>query len=90
LVPKEKNSATSAISSAVSAARGSSIMVPTRYFDLHPSASKTSSATGALIASCIFAAPPGGADQRDHDLGEGLAALLDVGAASKIARACIS
>ena len=30
LVPKEKNSASSAISSAVSAARGSSIMVPTR------------------------------------------------------------
>src|SRR2546422_5266922 len=30
-VPKEKNSASLAISSAVSAARGSSIMVPTRY-----------------------------------------------------------
>ncbi len=41
LVPKEKNSPTSAISPAISAARGSSIIVPTLYSTVSPRSAKT-------------------------------------------------
>jgi hypothetical protein len=92
LVPNEKNSPTSAISPAFSAARGSSIIVPTRY-----------SIRAALLGEHGLRRPcrrqrlhelqlaPGG-DQRDHHLGDRrLAGLLRTStAASKIARACIS
>ena len=45
-VPKEKNSASSAISPAVSAARGISIIVPNLYGTLTPASFCTASATG--------------------------------------------
>src|ERR1700756_49296 len=45
LVPNEKNSAVSAISAARSAARGSSIMVPTMYSSFWPDIWLTSAAT---------------------------------------------
>src|SRR5258708_20370621 len=46
LVPKEKNSASCAISPAVSAARGISIMVPNLYGTFTPVSFCTASATG--------------------------------------------
>ena len=50
LVPNEKNSASVAISSAVIAPRGTSIIVPTRYFTLTPCSFITSSATRSTTA----------------------------------------
>lgn len=50
LVPKEKNSAASAITCARSAARGNSIMVPVRYSSVMPVSSATSAATVSMTA----------------------------------------
>jgi hypothetical protein len=50
LVPKEKNSAASAISPARSAARGSSIMVPTWYSTVTPVSPCTASAMATMRA----------------------------------------
>ena len=86
-VPKEKKSACSAISSARTHARGSSIIVPQRY------------STGALLlgdALGQLAQPAqllGEADERVHDLDERrLAAVArsTASAARTIARTCIS
>ena len=54
LVPKEKNSASVAISSAVRAARGISIMVPTRYFISTPAAASSSSAVLTTMLLTYF------------------------------------
>jgi len=76
---------------AVSAARGISIMVPTMLMQvLRPALPRTSSATWTtnllLVLKFLDAA-----DQRDHDLGNHLHALLGTcTTASKTARACIS
>ena len=91
LVPNEKNSASSAIRSAVMAARGTSIIVPTRYSTRTPCFVITSSAmrrtSARLVAQLLHRA-----DERDHDLRQHADAGLRVTAhaASKIARACIS
>ncbi len=50
MVPKLKKSATSAISLASSAARGTSIIVPTRYGTFTPDAARIRSATRTVIA----------------------------------------
>ena len=75
LVPNEKNSASPAISSAVIAPRGTSIIVPTRYFTLTPCSFITASATrfddGLLIAQLLHVP-----DERNHDLGRDLQAFL--------------
>ena len=76
LVPKLKNSASFATWSAVSAARGISIMVPTMYFwSFMPALPRTSSATRFTI-SFWFSSSLHAADQRDHDFGDDLHALL--------------
>ena len=49
-VPNEKNSASSAISSAVTAPRGTSIIVPTRYLILTPCSFITAAATRSTTA----------------------------------------
>ena len=63
LVPNEKNSAVSAISPARSAARGSSIMVPTRYSSFWLDELLTSSATRSITtfmrSSSFFVATSG-------------------------------
>ena len=51
LVPKEKNSAASAISSAVTAARGSSIMVPILCGTVDPALARSTSAATARITA---------------------------------------
>ena len=76
LVPKLKNSASLATWSAVSAARGISIMVPTMYCrSFMPALPSTSSATRyhdlLLVLQFLHAA-----DQRNHDFGNHLDALL--------------
>ena len=74
-MPKEKNSASFAISSAVSAPRGTSIMVPTRYST--PDAVLAQHLLGRLEHDLLL--PPqllDVADQRDHDLGLDRDALL--------------
>src|ERR1017187_4101395 len=53
LVPKLKNSASLAISSATNAARGNSIMVPTRYSTLYSFSANTSSATRRTMAAWL-------------------------------------
>ena len=75
LVPNEKNSASSAILSAVRAARGTSIMVPIRYSTLVPALAMhlVGHGDGPLLEEDELL---DGADQRDHDLGEDLVALL--------------
>ena len=50
LVPNEKNVASSAISPAISAARGSSIIVPTRYSSVRPFSPNTCAATRSTSA----------------------------------------
>jgi hypothetical protein len=50
LVPNEKNSASFATSSAVRAALGISIIVPTRYFKLTPASLITASAVSTTTA----------------------------------------
>src|SRR3546814_17159458 len=67
LVPKLKNSATLAIRPACSAARGSSIMVPTMYSTAIPVAACTSPATRSMIAFRIEISLS--VRQRDHHLG---------------------
>ncbi len=49
LVPKEKNCASLAISSAVNAARGISIIVPTRYFSSIPASAMIESAVAVMM-----------------------------------------
>ena len=78
LVPNEKNSASSAIWSAVRAARGTSIMVPIRYSTFVPGLlhDLLGDGDGPLLEEDELL---DGADQRDHDLGEdALALLLDL------------
>ena len=52
-MPKEKNCASRAISSAVSAARGSSIIVPSRNGTVICRSRNTSSATWRTISACF-------------------------------------
>jgi hypothetical protein len=56
-VPKEKNSAVSAILSAVTAARGISIIVPTRYSMRSPRSAKTFSAISRMTFSWLSSSP---------------------------------
>ena len=74
-MPKLKNSATSAIWSASSAARGISIIVPTMYGSLMPALSMIASATwrGLLFQDLQLLLVD---RQRDHDLRADLDALL--------------
>ena len=77
-VPNEKNSASSAIWSAVRAARGTSIMVPIWYSTLTPAffISLLGHRDRPLLEERQLLDSP---DQRDHDLGQDrLAALLDL------------
>ena len=67
LVPKQKNSASLAISSAVRAARGISIMVPTSYFMSTPASAMSLSAVATTTSLTNFELLDL-ADQRDHDL----------------------
>ncbi len=53
LVPNEKNCASAAISSAVTAARGTSIMVPIWYSMVTPFSFMTFSAVALMISFCI-------------------------------------
>ena len=75
LVPKEKNSASFAISSAVTAARGTSIMVPIRYSTpadvLAQHAMRLFEHDRLLTPQLLDVA-----DERNHDLGTDLDALL--------------
>ena len=57
LVPNEKNSAYSAIFWAMSAARGTSIMVPTRYRTGTPISAITPSATRRVCSNVSFISP---------------------------------
>ncbi len=75
LVPKEKNSASSAILSAVRAARGISIIVPTMYSTSVFFSFMTSSAV-ATTSFFMNSSSRHGADERDHDLGQDLDLLL--------------
>src|SRR5580704_9437843 len=91
LVPKEKNSAVSAISPAISAARGNSIMVPTWYFSL----ALLSAATVCAMASMRSLTRSSSALLAISGTMISGATLTPVArsastAASKIARACIS
>ena len=76
LVPKEKNCASCAISSAVTAPRGTSIIVPTRYliltFMLLHHLGGHAIDDGLLVACSSLTMP----DERDHHLGDGLDAFL--------------
>src|SRR5579864_6310265 len=74
LVPNEKNCASLAISSATSAARGNSIMVPTRYSTVRSFSANTSLATRCTIPAW-FSNSLGG-NQRNHDLGDHLHAVF--------------
>ena len=76
LVPKEKNSAAWAIWPAVSAARGTSIIVPIRVCTCAPVSAATSASTfSALLARDLEFLDR--ADERDHDLRTRVAACLD-------------
>jgi len=57
LVPNEKNSANSAICAAISAARGTSIIVPIRYFTVTPVSAMTPSATRLVCWKVSFISP---------------------------------
>ncbi len=88
-MPKLKKSATSAILSAVSAARGSSIMVPTEYSMLAPArrTPRGDRSTWARVISSSRLVPTSGI------MISGTGACRVLGgecAPSKIARACIS
>ena len=90
LVPKLKNSATSAISSAVSAPRGTSIIVPTRYLSFTPFSLLTSLATRWTISACnssSFLKPTSGTMISGFTL---ILFFCTLAAASKMARTCIS
>ena len=75
LVPKLKNSAVSAISSAVSAPRGTSIIVPTRYlsFTFFSACTSFGDAVDDLDLQIELLLE---ADQRNHDFGLDLDAFL--------------
>src|ERR1700741_2912680 len=89
-VPNEKNSASLAISSATSAARGNSIIVPTMYSTLVPFSLNTSSATRRTIAAW-FAISFTVATKGIITSGSTFTPFFATStAASKIARACIS
>ena len=80
-----------AISSAVTQARGTSIIVPTRYSTVTPVSANTLAAVVAddlLLVLQLLAE----ADQRDHDLRVDRRRLpsCTCTAASKIARACMA
>ena len=86
-MPKEKNSAASAICPAVSAARGTSIIVPISASTLDAGLAATSASTSlGLVADDLELLD--GADQRDHDLRLRVAAraFCAAAAASAIAR----
>ena len=90
LVPNEKNSAVSAISSAVRAPRGISIIVPTRYLIFCPVSFCTNSATRCTISTWLsssFLKPTSGIMISGFTL---MPAFCTLAAASKTARACIS
>ena len=88
LVPKEKNSAASAIWPAVSAARGTSIIVPIGA-PVHAVASRSAMTCSASVADRLQLLH--GADQRDHDLRPRVAAgACSSAAASAIARTCMA
>ena len=74
-MPKLKNSASLAIWSAHDAARGTSIIVPTRYSTLIPFSAKT--LLGRLADDLLLVLELGQeADQRNHDFGLDLDARL--------------
>ena len=85
-VPKEKKSACSAISSARTHARGSSIIVPQRYSS-SPSSSATRSVSSRRRRELFLEA-----DERMHHLDERRVAgsLATASPARMIARTCIS
>ncbi len=89
-MPKEKNSAEPAISPAVSAARGSSIIVPNRYGTSTPSSCMVSLATRSSSDRSRFsslAKPTSGIITSGRTCTPSLAT---VDAARKMARTCIS
>ena len=89
-VPKLKNSATTAISSAVIAPRGISIIVPTRYLKVTPFSFITSAATRRTIFSWFassFTLPTSGIITSGSTL---IPFAWTLAAASKMARDCIS
>ncbi len=89
-MPKEKNSADPAMWSAVSAARGSSIMVPTMNEIVVPSASCTSAATFMILSLTMSSSRT---DATSGIMISGSAwppAFTRAAAASRIARACIT
>jgi hypothetical protein len=89
-VPNEKNCASAAISSAVIAPRGTSIIVPTRYLTLTPCSFITSPATRSTIAfwsRSSFTCPTSGIMISGTTFSP---SLLSWQAASMMARACIS
>ena len=90
LVPNEKNCASCAISSAVSAPRGTSIIVPTRYLILIFCSFITSAATRSTMifwSRSSFTWPTSGIMTSGADL---IPSFASWQAASKMARACIS
>ena len=90
-MPNEKKSAASAIRSAVSAARGSSIMVPTRYSIGAPASANTALAmrsTWARVMSSSRLVPISGI-MISGTTGAPVSRPIS-SAASKMARACIS
>ena len=90
LVPNEKNSASRATWPAVTAARGTSIMVPTRYSILTPWSVMTSSATRRTTAAWwrnSSTCPTSGIMISGITL---MPRFVTSQAASKMARACIS
>ena len=90
LVPNEKKSATSPISSAVTAARGSSIIVPIGMSSSMPSRGRDlGEHLLGLGAQRLELGDD--RDERDHDLGLGSCPrFLSCAVASAIARTCIA
>ena len=90
-MPNEKNWAPApTISAAVSAARGSSIIVPTRYCTSTPDSRATSSATRRMMSRWLLNSWYTATSGTITSGSTRMPRLVALVAASKMARACIS